>query len=383
MKSTVKVQSQIFDLPVYQPGKPIEAVAREHNLSLDSICKLASNENPLGPSPHAVAAMTDALHSCHYYPDGNCTRLRSALAARFELEPQQFIFGNGSNDLIELLAHVFIGKGVEAVMGQHSFPVYRIVTELMGGNAVMVPMPDFKHDLNALLAAINEHTRVVFLPAINNPTGTSNSADEIHEFMEKLPSHVVLLFDEAYSDYIHGGADMVSFVKAGKPVLCTRTFSKFYGLAGLRIGYGYATQEMVDLLNRARQPFNVNHLAQVAALASLDDLRYLKQTREINRMGLMQLYSGFEALGLSFTPSDGNFVLVQVPEAQKAFDFLQKRGVIVRPILSMGDYLRVSVGLEIHNHALLKGIEVWLDQLNPQKKDNPSPNEAPKAPGHV
>ncbi len=370
MKFSDKAQPQISKLPVYQPGKPIHYVAREHALPIDAIFKLASNENPLGPSPRAVEAMQNALADSHYYPDGACTELRNALATKLGIPANHFIFGNGSNDLIELLAHVFIGKNTEAVMGLYSFPVYKIVTELMGGTAVITPMPDMKHDLNAMLSAITERTRIVFLPSTNNPTGTSNSVEEIEDFLKKLPDHVVVLFDEAYAEYTLGGIDMIPHIHKGKAIFCTRTFSKFYGLAGLRIGYGYASAELIDLLNRARQPFNVNSLAQIAALAALDDVKFLKQTREINTMGLTQLYSGFESLHLKFTPSDGNFVLVNVPRAQEAFEFLQKRGIIVRPVPSMGDYLRISVSIEVQNHALLKALEAWLDYLDKTNTKN-------------
>lgn len=348
-------------LPVYQPGKPIEQVAREHGIPLDSICKLASNENLLGASPHALEAAEEALAQVHYYPDGGCTELRDALARRYRIKPEQFVFGNGSNDLIELLAHAFITPGSEAVMGEYSFPVYQIVTMLMGGTPVRVPMPDFRHDLDAMVAAITDKTRIIFLPSTNNPTGTSNSAEDVERFIGRLPDHVILLFDEAYAEYTHGCPDLRSQIAEGRPVFCTRTFSKLYGLAGLRIGYGYGSVELVELLNRLRQPFNVNSVAQAAAIAALDDVRFIKRTRETNAMGLMQLYSGFEKLGLKFVASDANFVLVEVPRAEEAFVFLQKRGLIVRPLPAMGNFLRVTVGIELQNHALLRGLNAWLD----------------------
>lgn len=357
-------QPHVRQLPIYQPGKPIELVAREYGLPLDSICKLASNENPLGPSPHAIADAREALEEVNFYPDGSCHDLRAALTEVFSLKPDQFMFGNGSNDLIELLAHVFINDGVEAVMGAYAFPVYRIVTELMGGKAVPVPMPDMRHDLDAMLRAITERTRVVFLPSTDNPTGTSNTPEEISAFMQRLPEHVVLLFDEAYAEFKIQGMDMRPYIEQGRHVFCTRTFSKLFGLAGLRIGYGYGSSQMIELLNHARQPFSVNRVAQAAAIAALSDVKFIKRTRAVNAMGLLQLYKGFEALGLSYTPSDGNFVLVAVPGAIEAFAFLQARGVIVRPMPPIGDYMRVSVGLEHQNRALLQGLEAWQKQLN-------------------
>lgn len=351
---------QLATLPVYQPGKPIEAVAREHSLDPAAICKLASNENPLGPSPLAIDAVREALGGLHRYPDGECTELRATLAQRLNLGENQFLFGNGSNELLVLTAQAFLAEGLEAIMGQWAFPVYRIATLMCGATPVCVPMPNMRHDLNALRAAITKRTRIVFLPSTDNPTGTSNTPEEVEHFVKSLPEHVVLVFDEAYAEFVENSPDLRPFIAEGRPILCTRTFSKIYGLAGLRIGYGYAPAALIEGLNRLRAPFNVNTLAQVAAHAALEDHFFIDETRRLNAKGRQQLYAGLDALGLSYTPSDGNFILTAVPQATDAFVFLQKRGIIVRPLPAMGDYLRLSVGTAEQNTAVLEGLAAWL-----------------------
>ena len=355
-------QARHRDLPVYRPGKPVEATAREYGLKAEDICKLASNENPLGPSPMGREAAQRELLKVHRYPDGSCTNLRQKLALRLSLEEGQLVFGNGSNDVIELFAHAFINSGDEAIMGAEAFPVYRIVTLLLGGKPVEVSMPDHRHDLDAILAAVNSRTRAVFLPGIDNPTGTANTRDEVSRFVEQLPEHVALLFDEAYHEFHDEAPDLSSYIKAGRPVLVTRTFSKIYGLAGLRVGYGFGCQEMADILNAIRQPFNVNSVAQAAATAALDDDAFVSQSLQVINAGREQLESGFKKLDLAYVNSLGNFVLLKIPEPLSAFEYLQKRGYIVRPIPSSPGYIRVSVGLEKENTGFIQALESYLRQ---------------------
>jgi histidinol-phosphate aminotransferase len=346
--------------PVYEPGKPIETVARELGLDPATIVKLASNENPLGPSPRAVAAARQALEQGQLYPDGGCFALRRKLAEHHGLSPDQFVAGNGSNEIIELLGHVFLGPGDEVVMGVPAFVIYKLMTLLFGATAVEVPMREFRHDLAAMGRAITPRTKLVFVGSPNNPTGAANSAEEILAFARGLPDHVVLAVDEAYAEYDDRAPDLRPLLREGRKVIGLKTFSKIYGLAALRVGYGYGSEEMAALLNRVRQPFNVNAIAQAAAVAALDDREFVARCVRENRAGLARLTAGAGALGLACAPSAANFLLVKVGDGARWFGALQARGLIVRPLQPYGlpEWIRITVGTAEQNERLLAAMAV-------------------------
>ncbi len=349
---------RILDQPVYEPGKPIEDVARELGLPPEHICKLASNENPWGASESAKLAAREALEKVHLYPDGSGHKLLNQLANIYTLNQNQFVLGNGSNEIIELLGHVFLGPGDEVVCGTHAFVVYKLVALLMGARPVEVEMPALSHDLDKMKHAISGKTKIVFLPSPNNPTGTANTEKDIFEFVRSLPEHVIFCFDEAYAEYIDNPPDLRPLIEEGRKIICLRTFSKIHGLAALRIGYGYGSAEMIQLLQQARQPFNVNSIAQAAALASLNDESWVRQCRKRNRYGLEQLYLGLEKLGIEYIPSQANFILSKTGDGRSLFSELQKQGVITRALgPSLADYLRISVGTEEENIRVLAALE--------------------------
>ncbi|GAB5560736.1 MAG: histidinol-phosphate transaminase [Synoicihabitans sp.] len=354
------VNPNILSQPVYEPGRPIDDVAREMGLDPSAVIKLASNENPFGASPLAIAAMTDALQDSALYPDGGCTLLREKLGERHGLASNQIVVGNGSNELIELLGHVFLKPGDEVVMGTPAFIVYKLVTLLFGATAIEVPLQNFVHDLAAMKAAITDQTKLVFLPAPNNPTGTINEEEEMLAWARDLPSHVVLVIDEAYAEYLEKPADWELLIGEGKKIVVLRTFSKIFGLAGQRVGYARASSEMAGLLQRARQPFNVNAIAQAGAVAALADHDWVVQCRERNAEGLDQLKSGLQKLGYRYVPSVGNFLLVEVGNGMALFQTLQQRGIIVRPvgIYGLPDWVRITVGTEEENTRLLDALRV-------------------------
>jgi histidinol-phosphate aminotransferase len=349
------VKPAVLTQPIYEPGKPIEYVARELGLDPATIIKMASNENPFGPSPRAVAAARQALEHGELYPDGGCFELREKLAAVRGLRADQFIVGNGSNEIIELLGHALLGAGDEVVMGEPAFVVYKLVTLVFGAKAVEVPLRNHRHDLEKIAAAITPRTKLVYVCSPNNPTGTANSESELLAFARSLPDHVVVVFDEAYAEYVERAPDLRPLIQEGRPVVCLRTFSKIHGLASLRVGYGYSSPEMVSVLNRVRQPFNVNAIGQAAALAALDDHEFAENCARENRTGLTQLERGFSQLGLEFVPSVANFILVRVGDGAAVFNALQKCGVIVRPMkpYAMPEWLRVTVGTKAQNERLL------------------------------
>ncbi len=352
----------VLTQPVYEPGKPIEDVARELGLDPATIIKLASNENPLGATPLGIAAAKAAAERMELYPDGGAVRLRARLARHLELTPDQVVVGNGSNEILELLGHVFLGPGDEAVMGERAFAVYKLVTLLFGARVVEVPLVNHAHDLAAMRAAITPRTKLVFLPNPNNPTGTANTAAEILAFAGSLPPHVVFVYDEAYAEYVENPADLRPLIAAGRKIVCTRTFSKIYGLAGLRLGYGYGPRDLIALLHRVRQPFNINAIALAAGEAALDDTAWVRRSRAINAAGLKQLAAGFARLGLEFIPSTGNFITVRVGEGARVFAELQKRGVIIRPMASyaMPEWVRITVGDETQNARCLRELAAVL-----------------------
>lgn len=353
-------QPHILSQPIYQAGKPISRVAREFGLDPGAIDKLASNENPLGPSPKALEAATKALSEAHLYPDGSCWDLTGKLASRLDVGRDQLILGNGSNEILELAAHVFLGPDTEAVMGVHGFAIFKLVTLLMGAKAVEVPMPGFAHDLAAMRAAVTSRTRVIFLASPNNPTGTAHTEAELVGFARSLPEDVLFVADQAYTEFEDESPDLRPLIAAGRAVLCTRTFSKIYGLAGLRVGYGYTRPDIAALLQRAREPFNVSSVAQAAAIAALDDDEFVQRTREANRAGLKQLAAGFRELGLPYVPSAANFFLVEVPDGAEAFQFMQARGTIVRPFGNLPAHLRISAGIAAQNERCLANLRAYL-----------------------
>lgn len=359
MNVSALVNPGVLSQPVYEPGKPIEDVARELGLDPAGIVKLASNENPLGASPLGVAATAKALAQAELYPDGGCFVLRQKLAGRLGLAPEQVVVGNGSNEILELLGHVFLRPGDEVVMGTPAFIVYKLVALLFGATPVEVPLVNHRHDLAALARAVTPRTKLVFLPSPNNPTGTANSEEEIAAFVRGLPEHVVFVFDEAYAEYLNTPPDLRSLIAEGRKVIGLRTFSKIYGLAALRVGYGYASAELAGLLNRVRQPFNVNAIGQAAAVAALDDAEFVARAREVNAAGLRRLEEAFTARGLEWVPSVANFILVKVGDGARVFAELQRRGVIVRPMRAYGmpEWLRVTVGTESQNERLLAALD--------------------------
>ena len=346
----------VLTQPIYEPGKPIEHVARELGLDPAGIVKLASNENPFGPSPRALAAAKRALEHGELYPDGGCFELRQKLAAARGLGADQFVVGNGSNEIIELLGHVFVGAGDEVVMGAPAFVVYKLVTLLFGAKAIEVPLRDWCHDLAAIAAAITVRTKLVYVCTPNNPTGTANGEAELLAFVRALPDHVIAVIDEAYAEYVENPPDLRPLIAERRKVVCLRTFSKIYGLASLRVGYGYGSAELCALLNRVRQPFNVNAIAQAAAAAALDDAAFAERCARENRAGLRQLQEGCRELGLEFVPSVANFMLIKVGDGLRVFDALQRRGLIVRPVKSYGlpEWVRVTVGTREQNERLLR-----------------------------
>jgi len=348
----------ILNQPVYEPGKPIDQVARELGLDPAGIIKLASNENPFGPSPKAVAAAERALREANLYPDGGYYALRQKLAAKWNLGMDQFIIGDGSNELIELLGHAFLTPGVECVMHQSSFVVYKLVTLMFGATPVEVPLADMRQDLKMLAAAVTPRTRLVFLASPANPLGAANSAEEILGLVRLLPPHVILVFDEAYAEFLDAAPDLRPLIAAGRKVICLRTFSKIYGLAALRVGYGYAAPELIAIVQRARQPFNVNGIAVAAAIAALDDHEFVEKCRRENAAGRTMLAAGCKKLGLAFVPGGGNFLLVNVGDGARVFGALQQRGVITRPVNPYGlpEWLRITVGTRAQNERLLAAL---------------------------
>lgn len=345
----------ILTQPVYEPGKPIEQVARELGLDPAGIIKLASNENPNGPSPKAVAAGERALREAHFYPDGGYHHLRQKLAAKWRLGADQFVIGDGSNELIELLGHAFLRPGVECVMHQPTFIVYKLVTLMFGATPVEVPLVDMRQDLKMLAAAVTPRTRLVFLACPNNPVGVTNTAAEIEELVRSLPPHVILVFDEAYAEYVEQAPDLRALIAEGRKVIGLRTFSKIYGLASLRVGYGYAAPELIAIIQRARQPFNVGGVSAAAAAAALDDHEFVERCRRENQSGMARLEEGCRQLGIKFVPSAGNFLLVQVGDGMRVFEALQQQGVITRPVKGYGlpEWLRITVGTPAQNERLL------------------------------
>jgi len=361
MSNLLPVNPALRDLPVYQPGRPIEEVARELGLDAKSVIKLASNENPLGPSPAALAAMEKALQSLHLYPDGNAFYLKQKLADALSVEPLNLILGNGSNEIIEFVGHAFMSPGTEVIVSQYCFAVYPIVTKLFGAKLVVVPAVNYGHDIRAMLEAITPQTRVMFVANPNNPTGTLARREDIVTLINEVPDHVLLVMDEAYIEFLNDAVDLLPFVQRGlKPnLLLMRTFSKIYGLAGLRLGYGIGHPDLVAALEKVRQPFNINSLVQAGAMAALEDVEHFKRTRANNFDGMRFLEHGLRQLDVPFIPSAANFVLAQVGDGQRVFEELQRHGVITRPMggYQLPEFIRISVGTPEENRRCLAALK--------------------------
>jgi histidinol-phosphate aminotransferase len=353
-------QPHIAELDPYPPGKPIEELERELGVS-DSI-KLASNESAFGPSPRVVEAIRKAAAEVHRYPDGSCFYLRRAVAKAVGVEEDQLLFGCGSDEILEILVKTFLGRGDEAAFPWPSFAMYPIVARGMGGTPVRTPLDgDMRADVDALIDAVTDRTRLVFLANPNNPTGTSVGAEELARLLDRVPDRVIVVYDEAYREYVRRDdfPDAVSEIPRHPNLVVLRTFSKIYGLAGLRVGFAIGEKELIGLLERARHPFNVNSVAQAAALAALEDPQHVARARSVNAEGRERLEAGFRDLDLTYAPSDANFVLVRVGErASEIYEALLRRGVITRPMGAFGlnEHLRITVGLPAENERLLEAL---------------------------
>ncbi|GAC1330360.1 MAG: histidinol-phosphate transaminase [Collimonas sp.] len=352
----------------YQGGKPIAEVAREFGLDEASIIKLASNENPLGMPESARLAMEKAVADIGRYPDANGFDLKAAITAKYDVPAEWITLGNGSNDILELATHAFVQAGQAAMYAEYSFVVYALATQAVGARAIVVKAKDYGHDLEAMAAAITDDTKLIFIANPNNPTGSFIPAAELEVFLARVPAHIVVVLDEAYNEYLPPELqyESIAWVRKYPNLLVSRTMSKAYGLAGLRIGFGIAQPVITDLLNRIRQPFNVNSLAQAAAVAALNDTAFLQRSAQLNRDGYKQLTQTFDELGLEYVPSFGNFVMVKVGEDEAAGArvnlALLKQGIIVRPVANYGlpQWLRVTIGLPNENAAFIDALKKLL-----------------------
>ena len=363
----LKPKPGVDTIQPYQGGKPIEEVQRE--LGIADIIKLASNENPLGPSPLVVQAIAESASQVHLYPDGNAYYLKKELAARIGISPDHLILGNGSNDVLQLVAEAYIAPGDEVIYAAGAFVVYSLVTKLCGATAVVVPMVNDTHDLTAMAGAVTDKTKVIFIANPNNPTGTMVTAAETAGFIERVPDDVLVVFDEAYYEYVARSdyPQTLPYVLKGRNFVITRTFSKIYGLAGLRIGYGIAPPGLVETLNRVRQPFNCSLVGQAAARAALKDTDHVKESQGSNAAGKAFLYRAFNDMGLRYIETEGNFIMLYVePSGAEITDALLKQGVIVRPMSGYGypNAIRVTIGTQQENERFIKVLKVVSTQLS-------------------
>ena len=349
---------QLRTLAVYEPGKPIEETAREVGIHPAEIVKLASNENPLGPSPKALEAMHAALENAHLYPDGSGFYLCKAIAAKLGLEPQNLILGNGSNEIIEFLGHAFLNPGDDVITCQYAFIVYKLLATAFNVRTIETSNADYQQNLDATLDAITARTRLIFIPNPNNPTGTLVSQSAIDKFMSVVPDKIIVVFDEAYFEFLDHPPDTLRFVREGRNVVVLRTFSKVHGLAGLRIGYAAAAREIIEVLHKTRQPFNVNSIAQAGALAALGDEAHLRETKRIVDEGRAYLHDQFARMRIPFVPSAANFVMVKVGDGCAVFEELLRRKIIVRPLKGYGlsEWVRISVGIMKDNKKLIAAL---------------------------
>ena len=345
----------------YVPGKPIAETARELGMPESHFLKMASNESPLGPSPRALAAIHDMLGELHYYPDGSGYELKRVLSRKLAVAPEQLVLGNGSNDVLELIARAFVRPAESVVFPQHAFVVYPLVSQAIGATLIEVPARDYGTDVEGIVRAVRGDTKIVFIANPNNPTGTFTPWAALHRLIERLSPQMLVVLDEAYGEYLPDElkSPTLEWLREFPNLIVSRTLSKAYGLAGLRIGFGVAHPELAEVINRVRQPFNVNALALAAAAAALDDDEFIEKSRQVNASGLVQLREGFERLGLEYIPSYGNFITVRVGDAAAVYQALLREGVIVRPIAGYGlpEHLRVTVGLPEHNARFLAALE--------------------------
>ncbi|HDY85676.1 hypothetical protein LCGC14_1495380 [marine sediment metagenome] len=351
----------VNELQPYVPGKPIEELERQYGIK--NIIKLASNENPLGPSKSALTALAKAAKDLTRYPDGNGFILKTALAEKYQVEPSQITLGNGSNDVLEIIARTFVSPADEVLFSQYTFAVYPIVTQAIGAKGVVAPAHNYGHDLQAMSALISDRTKLIFIANPNNPTGTCLADEELEAFIAKVPLNTLVVLDEAYVEYGDATADTISWLAKYPNLIITRTFSKAYGLAGLRVGFALSHPDVANLLNRIRQPFNVNGLALVAATAALTDDAYITATKQLNDQGMAQLIAGFNAMSISYIPSKANFITVDVEQNGPAlYELLLQQGVIVRPLANYGlpQHLRVSIGLQAENQRFLEVLSTLL-----------------------
>ena len=361
----------ITDLKMYEPGKPIEEVARELGFaSVDDIIKLASNENALGPSPLALRAMKRVASQMHRYPDSSAHLLRRALSKKLGVKPDQLLIANGGNEIIEFIGHVFLCPGVDMVIADRAFAIYRLIGDMFRARVISVPMQHFTHDLDAMLAAITPQTRVVFIANPNNPTGTMVSGETLDRFMQQAPEHVVVALDEAYVELLPEDQqpDALKYVREGRKIIVLRTFSKTYGLAGLRIAYAVAPEEGIQLMHRVRQAFNFNSMALAAAEAALADDAFVRKTRRMIQAGQKLFAEHLPRLGVAYVPSVTNFMLVEAGQARATFHALQKEKVIVRPMDGYGlpDHVRITIGTREENERCLKALARVLNKPEPQ-----------------
>jgi histidinol-phosphate aminotransferase len=359
--------SYVRSIAPYQPGKPISELAREMGLDERAIVKLASNENPRGIGPRTRAALDAALGDVARYPDGNGFELKQALAKRYHVEMASIVLGNGSNDVLELVALAFLGPGRAAVYSQHCFAVYPLATQARGARSITVPARNYGHDLEAMAKAIDDETYVAWIANPNNPTGTFARSEVVEAFLKRVPERVLVVLDEAYNEYLTPElrSDTVKLVKRHPNLVVTRTFSKAYGLAGLRVGYALAHASVADVMNRVRQPFNVNSLALAAASAALDDMEFVARSYALNLQGLRSLEEGSRALGLEYIPSHANFLTIKVGKAGEVYKRLLRRGVIVRPVgggYGLPEHLRVTVGTAEENDRFLAALAAALKE---------------------
>jgi len=349
---------QLHDLAVYEPGKPIEETARELGVDPSIIIKLASNENPLGPSPRALPAMRAALEHAHLYPDGSGFYLRNAIATKLKVTPENVILGNGSNEVIEFLGHAFLNPGDDVITSQYAFIVYKLLATAFGVRTIETPSPDYQHDLDATLDAVTSKTRLIFIPNPNNPTGTLIPQRAIESFMLRVPDSIVVVFDEAYFEFLDDPPETLRFVRDGRNVIVLRTFSKIHGLAGLRIGYAIASRDITEVLHKTRQPFNVNSIAQAGAIGALDDEAHLRETKRVIDEGRAYLQKQFTKMQIPFVPAVANFVMVNVGDGCAVFQKLLQRKIIVRPLKGYGlpEWVRISVGTMEENKKLIAAV---------------------------
>lgn len=359
-----KARPEIFNLKPYVPGKPIEEVKRE--LGIDDIIKLASNENPLGPSPKALEALKNTLNNIHIYPDSNNFNLKRKIVALTGHDERGILVGNGSDEILKLLAEAFLSPGDEIIFADPSFSEYEFTATIMGAKSVKVPVTDFKHDLEAMLKAVTDKTKIIYICNPNNPTGTIVTADELEKFMNAVPEDVLVVFDEAYIEYVDNPnyASGIKYVNAGRNAIVLRTFSKIFGLAGLRVGYGLTTVEIAGAIERVTEPFNVNLLAQTAATAALDDTEHLENSRKINKAGKEYLYQEFTAMGLKYVETEANFIFVDVgQDCKEVFNKLLRMGVIIRTgdIFGYPTFIRVTIGNPEENQRFISALKKALE----------------------